>query len=630
MNGTALQGAVRSIYSAIIADKVYTMLGSNLKLYAFIGSNLVNITPLKTTDAVAVADSLDTHYDTLVSNPLSTTDGSTEVVVADADAASYMPGDNITLSGATATGGFTIGQLNTGHIVRSVGTGSYTIKLPVVATSTATGGGASVVRTSGLLTVNSTAHGQSDGDRIKMAGATDTGGIDATDNINVEHLIRNVTTDTFDIMTGGTASSSVTGGGGSGAEYFVEITAGLRDLMSGQGYGMGLYGSGLYGTALVSANAKRYPRIWFFDSFGDTILAAAGEQTGIYRWDGNINTAPTLVPNAPTAVNYAFVSDNILVTFGAGGVPNKIFSSDIGNIEQWTASSTNQVFEDNIEGAGKLISHINVDGTNLIFTPAQCYTFRKIDGNAVWDIHFKENIGIIGPMARVVVKGVGYWMGPDNFYRWQGANVEVVPSNSASETTLLNYVFKNINRVQAYKSFAWYNQRFDEIWFHYPSEGSNDLDRVARFHVTDRHWTPDEFDRLAAEYPAVNLQYPRLIDSLGNFFRHEVGTDADTAAMPWSLTSNNRDTGTNNVLSSGIVPDSVQTGDIQVQIDAFSYPQSAVAKNSKTVTVSPDTEFIALDIDGRFLRYTFSGETLGQDWIMGQWLDPVQKAARSE
>lgn len=233
-------------------------------------------------------------------------------------------------------------------------------------------------------------------------------------------------------------------------------------------------------------------------------------------------------------------------------------------------------------------------------------------------------------MARVVVKGVAYWMGPDNFYRWQGANVEVVPSNSASETTLLNYVFKNINRAQAYKSFAWYNQRFDEIWFHYPSEGSNELDRVARFHVTDRHWTPDQFDRLAAEYPAINLQYPRLIDSLNNLYRHEVGTDDDTAPMAWSLTSNNRDTGTNNVLSSGIVPDSVQTGDIQVQIDAFSYPQSATPKNSKTVAVSPTTEFIALDIDGRFLRYTFSGEQLGQEWIMGAWLDPVQKAARSE
>lgn len=630
MNGTALQGAVRSIYSAVITDKVYTMLGSNLKLYALVGSNLINITPLKTDDEVTVPNGLDTHFDTLANNPFTTTLDSDEITVVDTEADRFIPGDTVAFSGATAVGGFTTGQLNAEHIIRSVGIGSYTIKLAVEATSSATGGGASVDRTSGLLTVNSIAHGLGNGDRIKIDAATDTGGIDASSDINREHLIRNVQTDSFDIMTGGSATSSVTGGGGVDTVYYTEITAGLRDLTSGQGYGMGQYGDGLYGTALVSANAKRYPRIWFFDSFGDTILATAGEQTGIYRWDGDINTAPTLVPGAPTNINYAFVSDNILVTFGAGGVPNKIFTSDQGNIEQWVASSTNQVFEDNIEGAAKLISHVNVDGTNLLFTPSQCYTFLKIQGNAVWDIKFKENIGIIGPMARVVVKGAAYWMGPDNFYTWQGGNVEVVPSNSSSETTLLNYVFKDINRAQAYKSFAWYNQRFDEIWFHYPSEGSDELDRVARFHVTDRHWTPDTMDRLAAEYPAINLQYPRLIDSLNNFFRHEVGTDDDVNPLAWSLTSNNRDTGTNNVLSSGIVPDSVQTGDISFKIDAFSYPQSAAPKNSKTVTVAPDTEFIALDIDGRFLRYTFSGEELGQDWIMGAWLEPIQKAARSE
>lgn len=628
LNGTSLTGKVRSVYSSIVSGKVITLLGSNQRLFTLIGSDVINITPFSSS-AVAIANSLDTHYDTLVSDPLTTTNGSNEVVVADADAAYYIAGDTYTLSGATAVGGIGTSELNKDHIVREVGSGTITIKTTSNATSDATGGGASVVRTSGLVTVNSTAHGQTAGARVKIANAAAFGGI-LTADINAEHLIRNIATNTFDVMTGGSATSSVTSGGGASTEYYVGIDAGLADVKSGQGYGMAKYGVGLYGTALVSDNSLQYPRIWFFDNFGDNIIGCAGEQTGVYQWAGNSTTAPTLVANAPTAVNYAFVSDNTLITLGAGGVPNKIFTSDQGDIEEWTASSTNAVFEDNIEGAGKLISHVNVDGVNLLFTNNQCYTFQRIQGSLLWDIAFKENIGIIAPMARVVVKGVAYWMGRDNFYRWRGGNVEVVPSNTSNETTLLKYVFEDINRGQQYKSFAWYNQRYDEIWFHYPSEGSNEVDRVARFHVSDLHWTPDTFDRLAAEYPTVNLQYPRLIDSSNNFFRHEIGNDAADSAMPWSLSSNLRDFGTDNVLTTGIVPDSVQAGDISFTMNAFSYPQSAAVKNTKQVTVSPTTEIIALDIDGRFAQYTWSGEALGQQFIMGDWLEPAQQSSRAE
>lgn len=629
-DGDTIEGCVRAIFSGTLDEKVQTLLGGDKALYGLQGSSLNNITPLLTTTN-AIANSLDTHYDTLGSDPLATTSGSDEVVVTDSEAANYQAGDTYTLSGATATGGIGAPEFNKDHIVRSVGSGTITIKTTSSATSTTTGGGASVVRTSGLLTVNATGHGQADNDRVKLASATDTGGITAA-QINLEFQIRNSTTNTFDVMTAGSATSSVTSGGGASTTYQKQIADGLCDETSGQGYGMGRYGTGLYGTALVSATGRRFPRLWFFDQFGENIVMTPGNGTGIYSWDGDLTVAPTLVSNAPTENNYVFVSDNILVSLGADGERNKIKASDQGDITQWTASSTNQVFEDFIEGAGRLWSHVSLNGTNLIFTKNQCYTFRYIGLPFVWQIRFKDNIGCIAPNARVVVKGVAYWMGENNFYEWRGGNIEVTPSNipGTPQTTLLNYVFKDINRAQASKCFAWYNKRYDEIWYHYPSEGSDEIDRVARYHVTERHWTPDTFDRLAAEYPNINLQFPRLIDSNGNFYRHEVGVDDDESAMAWSLKTNLRDFGTDNVLQEAIIPDSIQNGDITFKVDAYSYPQSATAKNTKTVTVTPTTEFISLDIDGRFLQYTFNGNVLGQDWIMGQWLEPLQESSRSE
>jgi len=263
MNGSAIVGCARSIFSANLNEKIETAIGTSKRFYALIGSDLTNITPMQTTSPTAIANSLDTHYDTLANNPLSVTNGSNEIVVTDSEAALFVAGDLYDLSGATNTGGILAAEINKTHIVRAVGVGTITVKAGTNATSTTTGGGASVVRTSGLVTVNATAHGQINGDRVDIAAATAFGGI-LTGDINIEHTIRNVQTDSFDVMTEGTATSSVSGGGGASTTYQTQIAAGLCDETSGQGYGMNKYGNGLYGTALVSANGRRYPRIWVF------------------------------------------------------------------------------------------------------------------------------------------------------------------------------------------------------------------------------------------------------------------------------------------------------------------------------------------------------------------------------
>src|SRR5690348_10601775 len=63
-------GTIRSIFSLTISGRLYTLLGTNKRLYALFGSRLTNITPLDT-DTIAIANSLDTHYGTLANNPLS-------------------------------------------------------------------------------------------------------------------------------------------------------------------------------------------------------------------------------------------------------------------------------------------------------------------------------------------------------------------------------------------------------------------------------------------------------------------------------------------------------------------------------------------------------------------------------
>lgn len=622
-NDAVVSGTARTMYSGFINNISSTVIGTSKYFYSLYGGALTNISPLLTA-TTTIANSISTDYATLASDPIATTIGTGKVVVTDPDYDRYIIGDSYTLSGASTTNGITNTLLNNTHSISEIGTGTIIFYVNGTATSTGSGGGASVIKKTGLIEFSAASHGQNNGDRTKITDAADTGGILAA-LINIEHIVRNADTNVFSVMTTGTASSAVTAGGGASTKYQKQIAYGDEDENFGIGWGVGLWGVGLWGVRSASLT-KTYPRIWSIDRFGDRIIASAGNQSGIYVWDGSINTAPTLLTNAPTTINYVFVSDNVVVTLGYDGVPNQIFASDQGDPTEWTASSLNQVYQDVIEGAGRLISHVPVLGINLLFTPSQTYRFSKIDINAgVWETKLLDNsIGIIAQNARVSVNNTAYWMGRDNFFMWSGGNIQVIPANDQNQCTALNYVFRNINTSQLSKCFAWYNAKFHEVWFHYPSASSNECDRVVRVSLVDNSWWVDTFDRTCAEYPSAIFGNPRLVSSTGVIYEHETGYTADGADLEWSVTSNLRMNGKKTKIIPGLIPDSTQSNEITVKYSGYAFPQSQLPSFEEEYAVTSTTERVATQLSGRFWQYTWSG--IGA-WNMGQWLEYVQEGA---
>lgn len=620
--GATIMGVMRTIYSAVINLKVYTILGTNSNLYSLIGSELINISPLDTS-SVSAANSLATHYATLANNPVTTILNSNYITVTDTEAALFQINDVYTLSGATTTNGVPNTEINAAHVIRSIGVNTITFRVATFATSSGSGGGAAVVRKSGLITLTKVAHGLNNGDRVGISGAADTGGILAA-AINLEFIIRNKTVNTFDIMTAGTATSSVTAAGGGATEYFPQIAAGNVNQGLGQGYGAGLYGAGLYGTALVSATGVTYPRIWFIDRFGDSMVMTPGNNSAAYVWDGDTVNAPILINNAPDDINYLFVSNNILVTFGHN-VENEIFASDQGDITKWTASSTNQVFEDIIEGAGRFISHVPVDGYNLIFTNQQTYTFKYIGSPNVWQtLLLDPNVGIIAPMARCSVNGIGFWMGEQNFHMFRGGKVETIPSNFGVQSSILRYVFDDLNYSQKSKIFCGYNEEWDEIWWHYPSANSNECDRVARLSRKLMTWVPDVMDRTAWEYPATSLSNPRTGNNT-TLYVQDAGNDADGVALPFFARTRKFLSGKDTFVQTQFIPDFNMSGTVELGVRTYNYPQSANAMNDNTYAVTATTEKVPMQLNGRYYDYSFAGDELGQSFLMGQCLEEPQK-----
>lgn len=623
--GDSISGAPRSLFSYVLTGLPRYLIGTNTRLYDLTGTGAINITPVKTA-TTAIANSLDTYYATLSNNPIATTSGSTTVVVTDT-AHKFEVNDTVTLSGSSAVNGVPAGDINIAHLVRAVTTNTYSITVSTAASSTGSGGGAAVVRSSGIITVNAAAHGLANGDRVKIASASATGGITAV-QINLEHIIRDVATNTFDIVTAGTATSSVTGGGGAGTTYQKPIDSGAVDAAAAAGYGAGLYGVGLYGIAKISSSIVA-PRIWSHDRFGDLTVSTPGGGTGVYSWDGTTTTAPALVSNAPTTVNYVFVTNSICVVLGydtgaAAAADNGISWSDQAGLTNWT---TGQSGSDSIEGAGKLLTHASVRGENLLFTLTQTYIFRYIGGQFIFQTILLDNsIGCIAQNARCVANGVVYWMGLNNFYMYRGGNVEVIPSNSGSESTILRYVFDDINTSQQSKIFAWYNPEFREVWIHYPSSGSDEPDRIARVNIDDKTWTPDTLDRTAAEYPSIITQNPYLIDENGVTYIHENGYNDDDSGMSWQLTTRRIFGGNNTVQHKAFIPDYNLTGNISVTLSTYDYPKSSV-KTSKSYTITSSTERVSTEQNGRYWQYTLSGSDTDQQVEFGNWFDEIKQSS---
>jgi len=133
-----LIGTCRQMYNYIssFSDNIQ-VLGTNAKLYLDIGTNLVNITPLRASNP--------TYTTTATDNCFTTVNGSTTVTVTITGCTAVV-GNYVQISGATTTNGIPASELNTNHEILTASTvDTFTISVTTPATSSGTGGGTAIV-----------------------------------------------------------------------------------------------------------------------------------------------------------------------------------------------------------------------------------------------------------------------------------------------------------------------------------------------------------------------------------------------------------------------------------------------------------------------------------------------------
>ena len=265
--------------------------------------------------------------------------------------------------------------------------GGYNDITPIRATTSL---GANPLKTgsasSGVVTVTAPAHGAVTGDFVTLSGATTTDGITAA-QLNTEHQLTIIDSNSYTIPTAGAASSGSTTGGGSSVVATYQINTGLDTFIAGNGFGAGLWGGLSTGYSQTTLNDSG----GISDSDTTFILTSATDfEVASTTTGANLTAASTIIAGAsttgfPSKGTIKIGSENIRYGTNVGNVFGELTRGDDGTtaassssgatitfvglvliedeLLQYTGKSTNTINAGVVRGVRGTTAAAHADGT---------------------------------------------------------------------------------------------------------------------------------------------------------------------------------------------------------------------------------------------------------------------------
>jgi hypothetical protein len=481
-----------------------------------------------------------------------------------------------------------------------------------------------VETTSGLTTViiNVTGHGCEDGAYVTISGVTgDVGGVPDA-QINTEHEITKIDDDIFTITVTTAASSTVASGGGTSINIECQLNPGLAITTAGYGWGTGGWGISSWG---FSSNTPIFlpQRDWFFDNFDNDLVMnirsevnVNGKAQGgpIYYWERGSAVVPSsalstravllsgvtlngIAPSAvPTSAMQIMVSQNDKHLLAFGCQPYDGAADDYDPLlirwasqdqpNEWEPRSTNSAGFLRVSRGSAIVRAIPTRQETIVLTDTHLYTLQFLGTTDVFGLQeLADNISIISPRATITANNVLYWMGTDKFYAYDG-RVQTLPC------TLREYVFKDINFDQSDQIVCGTNEGFTEIWWFYPSAGSNSNDRYVIYNHLTNIWYYGNLER-TAWLDVASREFPIAAStpegsSTGLLYTHEVGLNDDESPLEAFCQSSDFDIGDGDqlMLTKRLIPDvsfntsTATNPEVTFGIRSRNFPGSAYTNNA--------------------------------------------------
>jgi len=518
---------------------------------------------------------------------------------------------------------------------------------------TVTGGAITFDTTSGsaTVTVNDTSHGAVLGDFVTFSGVTgNPGGITNASLNNQFEIIEVLNSNEYKITAPMQASSTTTAAGTADAEY--QINTGSPIAYFDFGWGTGTWGSGTWGTPRTGVpGVQLAAQTWQFDTYGENLILQY-INGGIYEWAPVtlLNTRATAIANAPTKSKFALVStpDRHLVCFGtettigssATQDPMFVRFSSQENINDFIPTATNTAGGQRLTDGNEIVSAIRSRGQILIFTDLSLHGQQYL--GPPYTFGFQQlgaNCGILGPHAAADVNGVAYWMGKEAFFVFDGT-VKKLPC------TVQDYVFKDINLVQAQQVHVGINTQFNEVTWWYCSADSDYINRNVTYNYLENVWSIGTMARtswrdvgsfnkpLASEYDeastasTINTIYG-LTPGRTVIYNQEDGKNkADGTALDSYITSGYFDIGDGDqmLFMSRFIPDfKNQVGNLTIHLLLRAFPQAAATPSSlDPYVIAPNTEKVDTRARGRQIQLRIQSNEVDGNWRFGTMRVDIQ------
>lgn len=477
-----------------------------------------------------------------------------------------------------------------------------------------------------IVTVNDPGHSSNVGDAVRVFGATAVGGLTISGEYTITAVIDG---NLYQITASGLASGSATGGGSVSLEY--DINIGTVDQTVALGWGVCGYGESPWGTARSAAcsGVIRKLRTWSLDNFGEDLIANP-RGDAIFWWDrtaGPLSRA-VLLTSAPRTNLRMLISNSggQIVCLGAyddvSNTPDPMFVR-VGaeqSLTDFTLTDENTVFEERLATGSEIVTGVRTRAGIFISTDEAVYIMQEDSQNIFRVNKLAEGNACISPNAMLEIDGTAYYMTPYKFMRYDGV-LDEIPCD------VWNYVFADpttrVHRTQTDKIYCWYNEKFGEIWWNYPSEaGGGENDRYVIFNTTLNCWYFGTIIRTAAAAPGPSYDLPVAVNPAGELFRHEVGLNDDTIAMVTDLESHDFMIGVGKYAQhiTRAIPDMLRfSGNLQLRLKGKKWPQKAAYVTKGPYGITPTMEHKGVRITGRQVAIQFGSIGIDDDWRLGTW-----------
>jgi hypothetical protein len=561
-----------------------------------------------------------------------------------------------------------------GSLLMAVGTrfkfyinegGFYYDITPIRATTAA--GDVTFGATNGSSTIDvaDTGHGAVNGDFVTFSGAVSLGGQITADVLNQEYQINLVDENNYTIEartvstiasitvdgvlnpTPVTADGSDTGNGGASVVGTYQINSGLGVVVTGTGWGSGVWGRGTWGSSSTLSTVNNV-RLWGIDNFGEDLLFNARDG-GIYYWDTSASDygvdravaladLPGADPGTPTIAKQVIVSDTDrhTIVFGCDpqnnvGVQDPLlirFSSQ-ESLTEWDAEVTNTAGDLRVGSGSEIIVAVETRNQILVFTDISLHSMQFLGPPFTFGLaQVAENITIAGPSAVIAVDDKVFWMGIGDFYVYTGQTQKL-------PCLVRAYIFDDINVGQIELTVCALNSTFSEVWWFYPSAGSNENDRYVIYNYVENTWAIGALTRTAWHDRGL-FNAPIAASTDGYLYNHESGQNDGSTNPPSAITSYIESSqisigeGNNFVFLTKLIPDltfensisDAPTVDFTLQARNFpggAYLQSDTSgvTQSATTPVEQFTEQTWIRLRGRSFAVKVESNTTDTQWRLG-------------